>query len=67
MRLRLARRLNPVLAGAQDGTVAPDAAAARVLKIIGWHRRWAFLLSMTAVAVTALWGTLWQLMHPNGL
>ncbi|WP_198590302.1 hypothetical protein [Paracoccus zhejiangensis] len=67
MRLRLARRLNPVLAGAQDGTVAPDEAAARVLKIIGWHRRWAFLLSMSAVAVTALWGTLWQLMHPNGL
>lgn len=67
MRLRLARRLDPVLIGAHDGSVQPDEAAARALKLIAWHRRLAFALSMIAVAATALWGTLWQLLHPNGL
>ncbi|MFV0301928.1 MAG: hypothetical protein ACK5IP_13805 [Paracoccus sp. (in: a-proteobacteria)] len=67
MRLRLAQRLDPVLSGAHDGSVAPDEAAARALRMIGWHRRLAFALSMLAVAATALWGTIWQLMHPNGL
>lgn len=67
MRLRLARRLQPVLAGAQDGAIAPDQATAQALRMITLHRRLAFGLAVIAIAVTALWGTIWQLLHPNGL
>ncbi|MFV0299999.1 MAG: hypothetical protein ACK5IP_03800 [Paracoccus sp. (in: a-proteobacteria)] len=67
MRVGLARRLVPVMSGAQDGSIAPDEATARVLRVIVIHRRLVFLLSVLAVGATALWGTIWQLMHPNGL
>ncbi|WP_255471176.1 hypothetical protein [Paracoccus sp. M683] len=67
LRLRLARRLVPVLAQAHDGQLPPDQAARQSLRLIVFHRRLAFVLSILAVAITALWGTIWQLMHPNGL
>lgn len=67
LRLGLVRRLVPVMRGAHDGSVAPDDAAQRVLRAIVIHRRVVFLLSLLAVGVTAFWGMIWQLMHPNGL
>lgn len=67
MRLRLAQRLWPVMASAQDGRVAPDEATAQVLRLIVRHRRLVLMLSIFAVGATALWGSIWQLSHPNGL
>ncbi|AUH32053.1 hypothetical protein [Paracoccus tegillarcae] len=67
MRLRLAQRLQQVMVGAHDGSVTPGDAVARVLRLIVIHRRLAFVLSLLAIGITALWGTVWQLLHPNGL
>lgn len=67
MRLRLARKLAPIMEGAHDGTIAPDQAVDQALRKITLHRRLALVLSMAAVAAIALWGTIWQLLHPNGL
>lgn len=67
MRLRLARKLAPVMDGAQSGTIAPDQAVEQVLRKITLHRRLSLVLSIATVAVIALWGTIWQLLHPNGL
>lgn len=67
MRLRLARRLLPLLAGAEAGDLAADEAAAQAARAIVVHRRWASVLSVLAVALTALWGTIWGLTHPFGV
>nr|WP_162623866.1 hypothetical protein [Paracoccus saliphilus] len=67
MRIRLARRLVPLVEAAQDDRMELSQAAARVAHLMVRHRRWVTLMSMVAVALTVLWGTLWAVMHPNGL
>ncbi|RJL00697.1 hypothetical protein D3P06_13205 [Paracoccus aestuarii] len=66
LRVGLARRLVPLIEAAQDGRADLSQAAEQAARRMVWHRRWVTLLSMVAVAVTVLWGTLWTLMHPNG-
>lgn len=66
MRVALARRLMPVLEAAEQGAQPiPDAAAEAVRRMV-IHRRLVTVLSMAAVAVTALWGALWSVIHPYG-
>lgn len=67
MRHALARRLIPLIEDAQEGRATLDATVAEAARRMVRHRTWVLVLSMLAVAVTALWGTLWSLMHPNGL
>ncbi|MGZ3217388.1 hypothetical protein [Paracoccus sp. T5] len=67
MRIRLARRLVPLVEAAQDGQMELSQVAARAVHLMSWHRRWVTLMSMVAIALTVLWGTLWAIMHPNGL
>lgn len=66
MRVILARRLMPLLEAAEQGArPIPDAAAQAVRHMV-IHRRLVTVLSMAAVAVTALWGALWSVVHPYG-
>ena len=66
MRVALARRLAPLLDAAEQGArPVPDAAAEAVRRMV-IHRRLVTVLSMAAVAVTALWGALWSVVHPYG-
>lgn len=67
MRHALARRLIPLIEDAQEGRASPEETATAAVRRMVRHRTWVLLLSMLAVAVTALWGTLWSLLHPNGL
>lgn len=66
MRHALARRLIPLIEEAQEGRAGLEATAAEAARRMVRHRTWVLVLSMLAVAVAALWGTLWSLMHPNG-
>ena len=66
LRLALARRLMPLLEAAGQGTrTVPDAAAEAVRRMV-IHRRAVTVLSMMAVALAALWGALWSVIHPYG-
>jgi hypothetical protein len=67
MRVRLARRLTPVIAAAQMGTTPLDQAAQEAARMMTWHRRWVTVLSMVSVLLTVLWGSAWAILHPNGL
>lgn len=67
LRVRLAAQLRTVLAAAEAGRLAPDAAAAQAGARIVAHLRTVRALSLAAVALAAVWGTLWMLRHPNGL
>ena len=67
LRLLLARKLMPLLTGAQDGGIAPDLAAADALRAINRHRWAVLLLGMIAVAAAAMWGTIWSLPYPSGI
>lgn len=66
MRVRLAERLAPLLEQASAGRPVNDAAR-DALRLIGIHRVLFGLLSFVTVVITALWGMLWLLTHPNGL
>ncbi|QBX35264.1 hypothetical protein E4191_11585 [Paracoccus liaowanqingii] len=66
MRVRLARRLFPLIAAAQDGGAPVAEAALGVSRAMTWHRRWVTVLSMVSVALAALWGALWSVIHPVG-
>ena len=66
MRLRLARRLTPLVAAAQEGRAPVSQAARDAMRAMVWHKRGVTVLSMLSVAVVALWGALWTLMHPLG-
>ncbi|WP_374303926.1 hypothetical protein [Paracoccus sp. (in: a-proteobacteria)] len=66
LRIALARRLAPLLEAAERGaTPVPDAAAEAVRRMVV-HRRLVTVLSMVAVAVTAMLGALWSVVHPYG-
>ncbi len=67
MRLALARGLMPVMLAGQSGDMPLAEAGDLVARRLTRHRRMVTALSMAAVAITALWGTLHSLMHPNGL
>ena len=67
LRLRLARRLLPLIADAHEGRLPPGQAVAQALRPIILHRRVATVLSVLTGILLAMWGSLWMLMHPNGL
>lgn len=66
LRLALARRLMPLLDAAEQGARPIPEAAAEAVRRMVVHRRLVTVLSMAAVAVTALWGALWSVVHPYG-
>ena len=66
LRVMLARRLTRLLDAAQrDERPVPDIAAEAARRMVV-HRRIVTALSMAAVAMTALWGTMWAIVHPYG-
>jgi hypothetical protein len=67
MRVRLARQLIPLLRAGQEGESPVAVVATEAIRRMIGHRRLVMLVSILAVALTALWGTLWALMHPYGL
>lgn len=67
MRLRLARRLIPLLQDGQAGLQPVGQVGAEAVRRLVWHRRFVTLLSVLAVAIAAFWGMIHALMHPNGL
>lgn len=67
MRVLLARRLIPLMLAGQDGQRPVAGVGAEAVRQMLVHRRLVSGLSIAAVAATALWGTLWSLMNPNGL
>lgn len=66
MRVFLAKRLVKVMQTAQSDSVAAGEAADRALRIIRVHRVLVTIVSMLAIAVTALWATIFSLLHPHG-
>lgn len=66
MRLLLARRLMPLLDAAERGTRPVPEVATEALRRMATHRRLVTILSMVAVAVTAMGGALWSVLHPYG-
>ena len=67
MRVRLARRLSPLLADAEDARTPLGPVAAQAVRQMVLHRRVISVLSMISVAITALWGALWAALHPFGM
>lgn len=67
MRVRLARRLSPLLTAAEEASTPLAQVATEAVRRMVLHRRLISLLSMISVAITALWGALWAAMHPFGL
>mgnify|MGYP000945085968 CR=1 FL=1 len=67
MRVRLARRLLPMLDTAETGERPLHQIAAEILHHITWHRRFVTLLSVISVAVAAICGAIWVAMHPFGI
>lgn len=67
MRLRLAARLRATLAEAEGGRLPVGEAASQIAARITAHMRATLALSAAAVAVAAVWGTIWLARHPNGL
>lgn len=67
LRLRLAARLRATLAEAENGRLPVGQAAALIAARITAHLRVTLVLSAAAVAMAAIWGTIWLAAHPNGL
>lgn len=67
LRVRLARRLLSVLVEAEAGRITVGAAAGRIAGMVSAHLRLTMGLSAASVALAAMWGTRWLLLHPNGL
>ncbi|WP_295046708.1 hypothetical protein [uncultured Paracoccus sp.] len=66
LRVALARRLIPLLEAAEQGAQPIPQAAAQAVRRMVVHRRLVTILSMAAVAVTAVLGALWSVVHPYG-
>lgn len=62
----LARRLRAELIGAQTGQIAPGMAAATASRMMQRHRFFIAGLSVLVVAICAIWGALWMILHPFG-
>lgn len=67
MRVRLARRLLPLMQAGQEGSRPVAEIAAQTIRAMTIHRRLVTVLSMLSVAVAALWGALWVAIHPYGV
>ncbi|MDB6178816.1 hypothetical protein PAF17_15065 [Paracoccus sp. Z330] len=67
LRVRLARSLAPLLESGQSGDRPLSGVAADAAQRMTRHRRLVSMMSVLSVALTAAWGTLWALTHPNGL
>ncbi len=67
LRVRLAAQMRAILRQAEHGTLEIEEAAARAAQGMTRHHRQVMALSVVAVGVTAVWGTLWMAAHPNGL
>jgi hypothetical protein len=67
MRVRLARRLTPLIDAAHMGKTTLEQTARDAARMMTWHRRWVTVLSMVSVLLTVLWGSAWAILHPNGL
>lgn len=66
MRVRLARHLLPLLHEGQAGARPVAEVAAEAIRRMVIHRRLVSALSIVSVAVAALWGAIWALLHPYG-
>lgn len=66
LRVRLAGQLYWVMEAAELGQPAPEAAT-EALRRINRYRILYGIISVLAVVVTALWASLWLILHPNGL
>ena len=66
LRVWLAGRLHGLLGQAQSDARPLAQVAGDIIGRMMTHRRLVSLLSIVSVAATALWGTLWMLMHPFG-
>lgn len=66
LRVRLAGQLYWVLEAAELGQPAPEAAT-EAMRRINHYRILYGIISVLAVVVTALWASLWLILHPNGL
>lgn len=66
LRVRLARRLAPILADAQQGVLPLSDAVAGTVRHMVRHRMLHMVLSVVAVLATLLWGMLWMLIRPFG-
>ena len=66
LRVWLAQRLFALLDQAQSGARPVGDAAGEVISRMVIHRRLVSFLSFVSVVATALWGSLWMLMHPFG-
>lgn len=67
LRILLARRLMPLMARAEAGELPMTELAQQTVRRMIWHRRFVSLLSVVSVAITALWGAIWVVMHPFGI
>lgn len=67
LRVSLARRLAPLLLAGQTGERPLAGVGAEAVRMMIGHRRLVVALSIVAVALAALWGTLWALIQPGGL
>lgn len=66
LRLRLARRLAPLIEAARTARLPETEAASRALRLLTGYRRAFTALSMLSVAATAMWGVRWLILHPFG-
>lgn len=66
-RVLLARRMAALLDEARAGAVPPEEAARTAAAALMRHRWIGTGLSILSVAGAAAWGTLWNIIHPNGL
>lgn len=67
LRLRLARKLIPMLEAGQLGEVPVADVGAVAVRSMSRHRHLVTILSIIAVMVAVFWGMWWMLLHPNGL
>lgn len=67
LQVRLAARLRAILGPAQSGRLPVTEAATRSSGMMRRHRWHVTAISILAVTVAAMWGTLYMQLHPNGL
>ena len=64
--LRLARRVAPLVAGAQSGDLTVNQAAAEAARLMARHRSLVALASVVVMALIAWRAAVWMVMHPFG-
>ncbi|WP_282601810.1 hypothetical protein [Paracoccus sp. PARArs4] len=66
MRVRLARKLAPMLVAAQEGRAGLADTVGQVARSMAHHRIGVIALSLVSLLVTMVWGMLWIALHPMG-